>query len=85
MADFDNTNRGVLFKKSEKKQPNHSDYDGTLNVEGREYFLNGWIKTAKSGKTFLSLSVKAKQAKPVENRPADDSGGIHGMQEDIPF
>jgi hypothetical protein len=82
MPEYDDTNRGVLFKNAEKKTPKHPDYSGKLNVDGREYFLDAWIKEGKSGK-FMSVSVKEKTrpaAKPAQSarpsRPAaadDDS------------
>jgi len=37
------------------------DYSGKINVEGKDYYLKGWKKTAKSGTNFLSLAVN-----PVE-------------------
>lgn len=62
MAEFDNTNTGLISKNKKKvegsKQP---DYLGILNVEGKEYAVSGWIRSAKSdGHKFLSLSVKPK-------------------------
>jgi hypothetical protein len=59
---FDNTNRGALFKNTEKEDPKHADYRGEINVAGDEFWLNAWLKTSKKGTKFLSLSVKPKQA-----------------------
>src|SRR5262249_44298396 len=64
--DYDNTNRGALFR-NDDKDPNDDrdrDYSGTLDVEGTEYWISGWVRTSKSGRKFLSLSVKPKQDKP---------------------
>lgn len=72
MAEYDNTNRGVLFK-GKKEQESHPDYEGTINVAGVEYYLNAWIRTSKQGTKFMSLSVKAKG----KARPAKD--------ENVPF
>jgi hypothetical protein len=44
MSDYDNTNRGALFKNERKEQPTHSDYNGTINVDGKEFYLNAWLK-----------------------------------------
>lgn len=63
---YDNTNTGALFKAKEQKTDKHPGYTGSINVEGKEYWLSGWVKEAKSGEKFFSLSVKAKDEKPVE-------------------
>jgi uncharacterized protein (DUF736 family) len=60
MAEYDNTNRGVLFK-NEKEKDSQPDYKGTLNVEGKEYELAAWIKVSKKETKYMSLSVKPKQ------------------------
>lgn len=59
--EYDNTNRGALFKNDDKKQDNHPDYRGNINVSGQEFWLDAWLKTSKAGKKFMSLSVKPKQ------------------------
>ena len=67
---FDNTNRGALFKSDQKDNDEDRDYSGTLNVGGADYWISGWLKTSKSGKKFLSLSVKPKEpAKPAPRKP----------------
>jgi hypothetical protein len=80
MTEYDNTNRGALFK-NDDKDPNDDrdrDYLGTLNVEGKDFWLSGWRKTSKNGRTYLSISVKPKDApaadksKPRRDDPDDD-------------
>jgi uncharacterized protein (DUF736 family) len=79
---YDNTNRGVLFKNERKESDKHPDYKGNLNVEGVEYWLDAWIKEGKSGK-FMSVSIKKKEPmqKQVDvkkqQNPMDD--------DDLPF
>jgi hypothetical protein len=75
---YDNTNRGALFR-NDDKDPNNDkerDYSGTLDVEGAEYWVSGWVRTSKkTGKKYLSLSVKPKVEKPAESErksPAED-------------
>lgn len=79
MSDYDDTNRGALFKNERKEKETHSDYNGTLNVNGEEFYLNAWLKESKAGKKFFSLSVKAK----AESRPSAPAMEISA--EDVPF
>ena len=81
--DYDNTNKGALFR-NDDKNPNDDrdrDYNGTLDVEGTDYWISGWVRTSKNGKKYLSLSVKPKQDKPAASKKprADDFG------DEIPF
>lgn len=71
MSDYDNTNRGVLFV-NDRKEPgsNKPDRTGTLNVDGVEYFLDGWIKKSQAGVSFLSVSVKRKDKQPGQQAHA---------------
>jgi hypothetical protein len=61
---YDNTNRGVLFVNDRKEKDGQPDRTGSLNVDGVEYFLDGWLKTSESGRQFLSVSVKRKEKQP---------------------
>lgn len=70
---YDNTNRGVLFINERKEKDTQPDRTGSINIEGVEYFLDGWIKDGSKGK-FLSLSVKRKEKQPE----AAPSGKTHG-------
>lgn len=67
---FDNTNRFVLFKNDRKSLDTHPDYTGTINIDGIEYFLDGWIKDGAKGK-FISGKTKRKD-KQAMGRLADD-------------
>ena len=73
MKQFDNTNRGLLAKNDRKQSENHPDYTGSININGVEYWLSGWLKTGQNGRLagqkFFSLSVKPKDGL-AEPRPA---------------
>jgi hypothetical protein len=64
---FDDTDRGVLFREDKKSEPADRDYSGSINIAGAEYWLSGWVKTSKKGSKYLSLSIKPKA--PVEAKP----------------
>ena len=79
MADFDNTNTGVLFKNDKGDNPKRPDYTGKINVGGTEYRLSAWLKDSQSGKKFMSLSVSELEQK-VE--PAQE---VPQVADEIPF
>lgn len=74
---YDNTNRGVLFRNTEKRNDKQPDYSGTFNIDGVEKKIAGWEKVGKSGKPFISLSVdtfvpKPKPTPAASNKPDED-------------
>ena len=79
MSQYDNTDKGALFKNDRKESDSHPDYKGQLNVGGVEFWLSAWLKTDRNGAKYMSLSVKAKeeapparQQKPAKGRPQQD-------------
>lgn len=82
---FDRTNSFALGK-GDKDKPEHQDkdtskwpdYKGHLNVDGKEYFLSGWVReNAETGEKFISGAVKLKESKQEQPKPEFD--------DDIPF
>lgn len=66
--DYDNTDRGALFKNQDKEKDTHPDYKGTINVGGVEYWLSAWLKESQKGVKYMSLSVKAKEERQSRRR-----------------
>ena len=85
MTNYDNTNRGTLGKNRRKEKDSHPEYTGTLNVEGKEYWLSGWVKDGPENSKFFSLSVKPKEAKPQGNGNPPPSNNNPFPEDDIPF
>jgi hypothetical protein len=81
MTDYDDTNRGALFRNDKKESDRHPDYKGSLNVGGTEYWVSAWIKESKAGQKYMSLAVTAKEAKP-ETGPEPKGGGF---DDEVPF
>lgn len=73
----DRTNTGTIAKNTRKTEDNHPDITGSINVDGKDWWINGWLKTNGSdGSKFYSLSVKPKEARGYSrdksNRQIDD-------------
>lgn len=73
MAEFDNTNRGSLFKNDKKTDEKHPDMSGSINIDGTEYWISGWKKQSKQGANFLSLSVRPKEVVRQSSQPTNKS------------
>lgn len=86
MTQYDNTNSGAIFANDRKEKDTHPDRTGSINVEGVEYWINGWLKRTNDGKPFLSLSVRRKDkgAKPASAKPAQATAPADDT-DDIPF
>lgn len=96
MTQYDDTNRGVLFKNDKQGNENRPDYKGSINVNGQELWLSAWLKTSQAGNKFMSLSVQPKeqhrpqhagqqspQVSPPQNpQPAFDDSDIPFNQEE---
>jgi hypothetical protein len=56
MKEFDETNRGAIWKNDKKETEKHPDWKGSINVEGVDYWLSGWSR--KQGDNPKSPSVR---------------------------
>jgi len=83
--EYDNTNRGVLFRNDKKESEKHPDFTGSIDVDGVDHYLSAWVKESKQGKKFFSLSVKAKDA--VAKPAIQQAKQIvqEDFEDDIPF
>lgn len=83
MTQYDNTNRGSLFKNDKKTEEKHPDLSGSVNIEGVEYWISGWSKVSKGGQKFISLSVRQKQEQTRQS--SQPTRSTKKEDEDIPW
>jgi hypothetical protein len=72
---YDDRDRGALFKNDRKEADTDPDYRGQLDVGGVAHWISAWIKVAKSGQKYMSLSVRAKQEQQPQRRPLREDLG----------
>jgi hypothetical protein len=68
---YDNTNRGAVWPNARRRDgKNDPQFTGTINVDGKDYWISAWDKKpgASESAPFLSLSVR-----PVEDKPQQQS------------
>jgi uncharacterized protein (DUF736 family) len=84
--EYENRNRGALFKNNDKTEETHPDYRGSINIGGVDHWLSAWIKTSKKGMKYMSLSVQPKDAESAQqkNETTKPAGG-GAVPCDIPF
>ena len=78
---YDDRNRGVLFINDRKESDSHPDRKGSINIEGKEYWLSAWNKQTSKGDT-ISLSVKPKE---VQQQSAPSAQSTQDPDDDLPF
>lgn len=63
MTEYDNTNRGSIWKNDKKVKDTDPDFTGSVNVNGVEFWVNAWKRKqdANPKAPALSFSVKPKE------------------------
>lgn len=84
MTQYDNTNRGAIWPNEKKEKDTHPDFTGSLNVEGKEYWVSAWRKSAgaKSGSPVMSFSIKPKDEAKKPQRDAAEAFGDDPIDKD---
>ena len=67
MTEYDNTNRGSVWKNDRKYEEWQPDFTGSINVEGVEFFIDAWRPKpgASERAPVLSFRVKRKDKQPA--------------------
>lgn len=94
---YDNTNSGIMYRNENRKTDKHPEFTGSINVDGTDYWLSGWVNEGKQGgklegKKYFSIKLNPKE----QRAPASGGGGGGSYQsrptgfsddysDDIPF
>jgi len=86
MPEYDNTNRGSIWKNDKKDTDRHPDFTGSLDVEGTEYWVSAWLRKpdANPKAPALSFSIKQKDA-PQQQAPQQAAPQGQSFDQDVPF
>jgi hypothetical protein len=76
-------NSGIISKNDRKTEPGHADHTGSCTIEGKEFWINGWIKE-KDGRRFLSLSFRPKEPRTQSSKPSQGPRQAY-IPDDEPF
>lgn len=77
---YDNTNKGAIFKNEKRAKDTDPTMNGSINIEGVEYWVNAWTNTSKAGAKYLSLSVRPKEQQVASAPKFEDE-----LDDDMPF
>lgn len=82
---YDNVNKGAIWKNDNRQSDNHPHFSGSINIDGKDYWLSGWKRKddAAPSAPLVSFSVRPKDEQrpaPVQQAPAKDS-----FEDDIPW
>jgi uncharacterized protein (DUF736 family) len=88
MSNYDNTNRGAIFKNEQKSSDKQPDYKGKINVDGVDKQISLWVTTSKEGKKFFSVQV-SEPYQPQQQAPQPQAAVSQSGDEDddsgLPF
>ena len=88
--EYDNTNRGSVWINDKKLTDKHPDLNGSLNVDGVEFWVSAWKRKegANPKAPVLSFSIKRKDEAKKEPKAEVDipnPGDAEAYFDSLPF
>lgn len=87
MAYEQRDNSGSLFINDKREKDTHPNMNGSVMIDGKEYWISAWTKERNNGEKWLSLAFKPKEARVgggggyVSNDPQP----VGDLDDDVPF
>lgn len=68
MTDYNNENRGAIWKNEKRAKDTDADFTGELDVGGVKFYVNAWRRKegASEKSPALSFSIKPKAARQTD-------------------
>jgi hypothetical protein len=86
MSQYDNNMTGIVSKNARKTDDKHPDIKGQCEIDGVQYWVDGWQKTRSSdGGKFYSLRFKRKDAAPAAKPAAKQPAKVADDFDDAPW
>ena len=87
---YDNTNRGAMWPNVERVSEKHPDFNGSLDVDGKKYWVSGWRKKqgANPAAPIITFTIKVKESNgEVAQKSARESIPLSdcSFDDDLPF
>jgi hypothetical protein len=71
---YDNTNSGILRANKRRDKDTHPTHQGSINIDGKEYWLSAWVNTGKAGSKLDGERYFSIKAKPKDEPQKQASG-----------
>ncbi len=90
MTEYDNTNSGILTRNKQQRNDRDPSHQGSINIEGKEYWLSAWVNEGKpgsklDGQKYFSIKAKPKDAPAAAKPAAAPKAAAPEFDDDIPF
>ena len=86
--EYNNTNRGQIWKNEDRKSDTHPHFKGSMDIDGVEYWVSAWTRKpdANPKSPALTFSFKKKEDKQDDQiHKADSVSVVDGFNDSIPF
>lgn len=74
-------NSGAIFKNAKKTNEKQPDYQGTVNVNGKEMQISMWVKQSQKGTSYFSVAFQ----EPFKKDSANATYVAKNNESDLPF
>ena len=72
---YDNTNSGIMYRNENRKTDKHPEFTGSINVNGEDFWLSGWVNEGKPGGKFEGKRYFSIKLNPKEQLSRGNVGG----------